>query len=318
MAVIGRLLLSPGTRDSSSVLASVATGKRLNVKSHVDNVASQSYHSDMAPPEDAGDDPRRAILSAVADGRMSPQDAAERLHALAHPDEAPEVTEASPPSSTDAEGPVRVRVEATARKVEIIGDRSVREAVAEGPHEAWRDGDTLVIEGEWDQDREFREHISTSGFSFSRGRSAVMIGKHTALVVRMNPDLPLEVRVEAGALTTTGVRGPIRAHVAAGSARLDGFRDTIDVDIAAGGFKGRGRLDHGESRIRCDAGSVKLQLERGSSVQISGEAHLGKVDVLGRTSTGILNDSASATVGDGAGTLDIECNLGSVKVSADG
>jgi hypothetical protein len=210
-----------------------------------------------------------------------------------------------------------VRVEASARKVEIIGDPAVREAVAEGPHEAWRDGDTLVIEGEFDPDRHFREHIGARGFSFSRGRSAVMIGKQLALVVRMNPDLELEARVEAGSLTTTGVHGPIRAHVAAGSARFDGFEGPLDVDVAAGGIKGRGRLDHGESRIRCDAGSVKLQLQRGSSVRITGEAHLGKVDLLGHQSSGMLNDSTSVTVGGGAATLDIECNLGSVKVSSE-
>ncbi|MEY2568278.1 MAG: hypothetical protein QOE35_2807 [Actinomycetota bacterium] len=270
----------------------------------------------MPEPED---DPRRAILSAVADGTLSPQEAAERLHALAHPHGAPEAdAKASAPSSPDREGPVRVRVQASARKVEVIGDPTVREAVAEGPHEAWRDGDTLVIEGEFDPDRHFREHIGASGFSFSRSRSAVMIGKQLALVVRMNPDLALEARVEAGSLTTTGVHGPIRAHVAAGSARFDGFEGPLDVDVAAGGIKGRGRLDHGESRIRCDAGSVKLQLQRGSSVRITGEAHLGKVDLLGHQSSGVLNDSTSVTVGDGAATLDIECNLGSVKVSSDG
>jgi hypothetical protein len=291
--------------------------ERLNVERHIDNLARSSYHSAMDEHED---DPRRAVLSAVADGTLSPQEAAERLHLIAHPDEEvrPEPPAGPPPAGGEAV--VRVRVEASGRKVEIIGDPSVREAVAEGRHEAWREGDTLVIEGEWNHDRHQRDFGSGvnfgSGFSFS-GRSAVMIGRQLALVVRMNPDLELEARVEAGALTTTGVHGPIRAHVAAGSARLDGFSGPLDVDVAAGGFKGRGKLDRGESRIRCDAGSVKLDLQRGSSVHITGEAHLGKVDLLGRQSSGLLNDATSATVGDGAATLDIECNLGSVKVTAE-
>lgn len=266
--------------------------------------------------EMSDDDRRREILSAVADGRLSPQEAAERLHTITHPDEAPEPVVEEPPLLAGGAGPVRVRVEATARKVEIVGDPTVREAVAEGPHEAWRDGDTLVIEGEWEEDEDFRSPFGGAGFNFSRGRSAVMIGRHMTLVVRMNPDLPLEVRVEAGALTTTGVRGPIRAHVAAGSARLDGFEGPLDVDVAAGGIKGRGRLTHGDSRIRCDAGSVKLELQPGSSVRVNGEAHLGKVDIVGRKSNGVLNDSASATIGSGDATLDIECNLGSVRVTA--
>jgi hypothetical protein len=261
------------------------------------------------------EDPRRAILSAVADGSLSPQDAAERLHALAPPHPAPPAAPVAPPPA-GGEGVVRIRVDASARRVEVIGDPGVREAIAEGRHEAWRDGDTLVIDGEWRQESD-RETFGR-GFSFERGRAAVMIGiKQRALVVRMNPELALEARVEAGSLTTTGVRGPIRAHVAAGSARLNGFEGPLDIEVAAGGVKGRGRLDGGDSRIRCDAGSVELQLRQGSSVRITGEAHLGKVDLLGHHSNGLLNDSASVTIGEGTGTLDIECNLGSVKVLSD-
>lgn len=262
------------------------------------------------------DDVRRRILSAVAEGTLAPQEAADQLHALDHPGEQ-EPEPAAPRRTPPGEAPMQVRVQASARKVEIIGDPSVREAVAEGRHEAWRDGDTLVIEGEWDHD-ELRDEFRTTGFNFSRSRSAVIIGQHTSLIVRMNPDLPLEVRVEAGALTTTGVRGPIRARVAAGSARIDGFEGPLDIDVAAGGLKGRGRLDHGHSRIRCDAGSVKVELDRHSSVTISAEAHLGKVDVLGERSNGMLNDSACATIGAGEGALDIDCNLGSVKVTTHG
>ena len=59
-----------------------------------------------------------------------------------------------------------------------------------------------------------------------------------------------------------------------------------------------------------DAGNLRM------SVRVNGEAHLGKVDIVGRKSTGVLNDSASATIGSGDASLDIECNLGSVKVTA--
>src|SRR5687768_11945680 len=128
----------------------------------------------MSDDEDA----RRRILSAVADGTLSPQEAADRLHALDHPDEEQPDPEPSPvPPRPTGDAPLRVRVQASARKVEIIGDPSVREAVAEGRHEAWHDGDTLVIEGEWDHD-ELRDEFRTTGFNFSRSRSAVLIGKH--------------------------------------------------------------------------------------------------------------------------------------------
>jgi hypothetical protein len=62
---------------------------------------------------------------------------------------------------------------------------------------------------------------------------------------------------------------------------------------------------------------VKLHLDSGSSVAVRGEAHLGSVDLAGRRTTGMFNEAASVTLGSGTGTLDIECNLGSVKVTSD-
>ena len=275
--------------------------------------------------DDDREETRRAILSAVARGEMTPTEAAERLHDLDHPPEDDGGYE-PPPAARTYEPPPgekarRIRVEAGLRGIEIIGDRGVSEAVAEGPHEARRDGDTLVIETTTDDD------LRSTAFSFaSVGRHGMRIktrphrshGIGRMLTVRMNPDLALDAWVEAGSLTTRGVRGPIRAHVAAGSARIEGFEEPIDVEVAAGGLKARGRLDHGESRIRCDAGSVKIHLERGSSVRVTGESHLGKVsmdDDFG--SKGLLNDSRTMTIGSGAGSLDIEVSLGSVRLTSD-
>jgi hypothetical protein len=266
------------------------------------------------------DDAKREILSAVANGSLSPQEAAERLHALDHPE--PEPAPAPPPSAGAGDRPTQIRVLASLRKVEVRGDRSVAEAVADGSHKAWRDGDTLVVESEvldrFDDDDDDDELFYGRAFRFSAGgRPRVRIGCHETLVIRMNPDLALDARVEAGALSIRDVTGPIRARVSAGSASLDGFAAPLDVEVAAGGFKGRGRLDRGRSRVRCDAGSVKLHLDRGSSVAVRGEAHLGSVDLAGRRTTGMFNESTSVTLGSGSGTLDIECNLGSVKVTSD-
>jgi hypothetical protein len=220
-------------------------------------------------------------------------------------------------------------VEASLRGVQVIGDPTVREAVAEGPHQAHLEGDTLVIESEPDEDwRDLREFGRSASFSFShwgpggvrmRTKPSIM---NRNLVVRMNPDLHLDARVEAGSLTTRGVHGPITARVSAGSARIDDFASPLDIDVAAGSVKARGRLDRGESHIRCDAGSVKLQLERGSSVRISTEAHLGSVTIddneAGARRGGILGtETRDAVIGGGAARLDIEVNLGSVKVTSE-
>lgn len=279
-------------------------------------------------PDDNSDEARREILSAVARGDLSPTEAADRLHEIDNPPPEERSYAAPPPPPAHQRPPgdraERIRVEAGLRGIEIIGDPTVNEAIAEGPHEARRDGDTLIIETTTDDD------LRSTAFSFaSVGRHGMRIktrsgrppgiGRNPGLVVRMNPDLPLDAWVEAGALTTRGVHGPIRAHVAAGSARIDGFESPIDVEVAAGGLKARGRLDHGESRIRCDAGSVKIHLERGSSVRVTGESHLGKVSMDREEfgSKGLLNDTRTMTIGGGEGRLDIEVSLGSVKLTSD-
>src|SRR5688572_29841377 len=95
---------------------------------------------------------RRRILGQVADGSMSPSDAAERLAVL---DEVPDEPQARRPREDAEPRPEvargdlsRVRVVGSPRAIEITGDPGVREAVAEGPHQAWRDGDLLIIETE--------------------------------------------------------------------------------------------------------------------------------------------------------------------------
>ena len=295
------------------------------------------------------DDERRAILSQVAAGTLDPSHAAEQLAELerraaggddpsgdSSGDSTSDSTSARPtppppppPPPPLVNGATKVVVEASLRGVQVIGDPTVREAVAEGPHIARHEGDTLVIESEPDEDwRDLREFGRSASFSFShwgpggvrmRTRPSIM---NRNLVVRMNPDLHLDARVEAGSLTTRGVRGPITARVSAGSARFDGFAAPLDIDVAAGSVKATGRLDRGDSHIRCDAGSVKLHLEAGSSVRVTTEAHLGSVTVgdreTGNRRAGLLGaDAGEALIGAGSGRLDIEVNLGSVRVTSD-
>jgi len=140
----------------------------------------------------------------VASGELSPDDAAGML------DEAE--TRGSLAVSTEIPGEraARIRVVRTAGWTEIVGDPGVQEAVAEGPHVARRDGDTLVIEGE--------EHTADlPGFRFSWRRGYHMhFGDVTPLRLRVNPDIPLEVQSQAGSLRIRDVKAPIKADVQAG------------------------------------------------------------------------------------------------------
>lgn len=235
---------------------------------------------------------RREILSRVAAGTISPEEAASQLDSI---NRAEEVAE---PSIR------KVRIIRRLGVLEVFGDPTVREAVAEGSHQARIDGDVMVFEGESTAERD-------GGFFFGIGRNIA----NERLTVRVNPSLGLELQLQAGSCRIRGVEGPIRGEIQAGSATIDGFKSELNLSVQAGSLKASGCLDAGESRISCDAGSVNLNLEQGSSVQIKARATMGKVELPGNIGVGGTKGSNTLTVGGGAGSLVIDANMGSVKVS---
>lgn len=257
---------------------------------------------------------RRTILTQVAEGTISPEEAAERLDEL---ERIAGSTEEEPPPGTDT--PIaRVRVIGSFRTTKVIGDPEVREAVADGPHVARREGDTLIVMDE-------TTGPDVESYRFGKRDRHIVIGlgsRPRPIEVRMNPNLPLDVELAAGTLNVRGVRGPIRARVDAGTARIEGFRAPLEVDVTAGSLQASGVLAGGESRVRCEAGSVKMTLERGSSVRIRTRVGIGKVvlpDASVHQGAGFRIGAGSheAVVGDGEGSLEIETSLGSVSVSAE-
>ncbi len=249
---------------------------------------------------------------------MAPAEAAEALDALGEPvADRPDVT---PPPDL-----VRVRVVASAQVVRVVGDAGVREAVADGPHELRREGDTLVVSGD--------PHDGSDGGFVSSGpgwRVRARVG-HVArpLTVRMHPDLALDAEVSAGSLDVSGVRGAIRGELAAATVRIAGFAGPLDLETSAGRIDVSGVLDGGASRVRCQAGRLTMRLEHGSSVRISGRTTVGKMVLPGdeetspaggaaaRSGRRRLGDERQALVGGGAGTLDIEVNTGTAVIRAD-
>jgi hypothetical protein len=247
---------------------------------------------------------KREILAKVAAGTMTAQEAALELEEL-------EASAAFPePSPTPTVGGVtRVRVVASMGSVTVVGDESVREAVAEGPHVAKREGDVLVIQSR--EEDEIASHFTFGG----KGRFGLDV-RDWKLTVRMNPRLALDAEVQAGSLVVRGIRAPIRAEVQAGSAKLEDFTFPIDLDVQAGSVKGHGRLTEGTSRIRCQAGSVKLELDPTSSVKIRAKTSLGRVSLPGVSAVaGLRSNGSQAQVGAGASTLEIDAEFGSVQVA---
>ena len=292
------------------------------------------------------DDARRRILSLVAAGQLDPGEAADRLATLdargpaaaeagagsteetTAPAGGPRATDrpsdaplAPSPPTGDGRPVRRVRVASAFRTVEVRGDTTVQEAVAEGDHRANISGDTLTIDGE----SLFEDLPGAFAFHGGWGRPRVTWGggpsRMRPLVVRMNPELDLDVEVSAGSVRVLGVHGEISARCSAGNLRIEGFQSPLDLTVAAGSISASGVLDSGSSHIQCDAGRVSVRLEEGSSVRVSSQANLGKVVVSGDREQTYrstrMGGSTEHTVGAGEGELSIVCNLGAVMLDVE-
>ncbi len=259
-------------------------------------------------------DLQREILSQVAGGQITAAEGAARLESLEAPPEPVTATAAPPAPVLPAASATRqVRVVSQLGSAEIVGDPSVAFAVAEGPHRAHQEGDTMVI-----------EHSligRDSSFSFDAGRRAIVNGfdgQRRALVVRMNPDLPLFAKVRAGDVRIEGVHGPISGEVQAGNCVVRDFRGPLNVVVQAGELDATGRLDTGASKLRCQMGEMKLRLEKGSSVRITAHSTMGDISIDSALGAGVgvvTRSGGEVIIGAGAATLDARCTMGTIRVS---
>ncbi|TMC90694.1 MAG: DUF4097 domain-containing protein [Chloroflexi bacterium] len=255
-------------------------------------------------------DLQREILSHVASGEITASEGAARLEALEVTAAKPEVRQRpSAPAFQPVPYTRQVRVTSQFGSAEIVGDPTVAFAVAEGPHVARQEGDTLVIE----------HSMLGGGFSFSPRRRAAINGvdvQRNPLTVRMNPDLALFTKVRAGDVRIEGVHGPISGSVQAGNCVVRDFRAPLDLAVQAGELTAIGRLDSGSSKLRCQMGEMNITLQKGSSVRIKARAHLGDVHIDGELRDKFAGWSGSEVViGAGAATLEAECTMGTITLS---
>ena len=246
----------------------------------------------------------------MAAGTITAQEGAARLDSLEAASEgaAPAATGVLPETATR-----RVTVISQLGSTEIIGDPDVKFAVADGPHRARQEGDTMVI-----------EHLpfeESGSFAFGKGDRRIRLGgfeaQHRKLRVRMNPELPLKATVQAGNVRVEGLHGPIASEVQAGNCKVEDFRGPLDLVVMAGNISASGRLVAGASKVRCEMGSVKIDLERGSSVRITAHTTLGKVAIEGAGGELLGQSGRDVTIGAGAGTLDVDCTMGNVRLRAE-
>ena len=268
-------------------------------------------------------DKKREILNQVRDGVITAEEGMARLEELSAEEPEPRRPAATataqpavPNTPQASTGPAKaVKVVSQFGSAEVVADPSVTGAVADGPHRARLDGDTLVIEHVPFQEEDTftfgvaGRRVEINGFDFKGRRN---------MKVRMNPDLPLTASVQAGSFRVDGVHGPINAEVQAGSCIVNDFRGPINVIAQAGSVTASGRIDSGDSKIRCEMGSVRVSLDKQSSVRITARTTLGKVTIDGDSGEFAMaaQGAKAVTIGGGAGTLDIEGTMGSVRVSA--
>ena len=263
---------------------------------------------------------RREILERVANGELSPEEADQLLRAVE--DETPEA-KSEPHGSPQVR---TVKVSAGFGAILIEGDPDVTGAEVDGKHAMTLDGDVLVVRGEqWtDIDPVGPGHFSIhlGGRHRRRGKGFrlgdLSFGERSNLRIRMNPKLTLDARLDAGPLSISGITGPIRARSSAGPITIEGFEGPLDVAVNAGAIRAVGRLTSGDSRIRSDAGAVRVELDPSSSVRVRAEAALGKVLVGGNDAPKrgrFGSDRQETTIGDGAATLRVETAMGSIHVT---
>jgi hypothetical protein len=265
----------------------------------------------------AGDEARE-ILEKVASGELDPAEAAKMLDEIQRSDSdevsvaATEPLEgATLPSMTEIK---RVLVRATSRRVRIVGDPTVATAALEGPHTVRRDGSTLLITGETELVPSNNAFVLLAGGRWREVADRVQhsLGQDLELTVRVRPDLPVGVEVIAGSLQVEGARMLDHVRVTAGSLRVHGSEAPIDLLVQAGSAQVNTRQTYGQSRIRCESGSLQLTLEEGTDARVRSDIQLGRLSVDPEPRN--KDRQRDVVVGLGAAEIDLEVVMGAVNL----
>lgn len=252
----------------------------------------------------------RDLLEAVASGKVNPEDATEQLKTL----------KADLPEGASDEEPLKplrqIMVRGTAIKLKIIGDPTVTEAVADGIHTMTRSGDALIINsgpqrGEFSTDAPKSPFMSWVSQMVDRVPTAAQ-----TLTVRVNPNLHIRALVIGSTLDLTGARAGASLGIEAGSAEIsDGFGPLI-MDVASGSAKVDWTFA-GDSKIKAEMGSVKINVNPASDVTIVGESSLGQTTITGAgTNESTSHEDSIITpvvIGKGTGSLSLLSRMGSIK-----
>lgn len=219
--------------------------------------------------------------------------------------EEPEVTAPRPAGS---KGVDKVTVRSVGRRVRIIGDPTVATLSASGPHVLRRTGRTLEVSSDGDIGPNF------GSFSIIRPPRSVddlrTMATGKELVVKVNPNIPVDVEVTAGSLHTSKVPVLGKVRVTAGGASLNDVIEVADALVQAGSASVRGDISQGRSRVRVESGSLTIHLGANANVTVRAETQLGRVSWPGEQSGSV----DEYVVGNGSARLDIGVVMGHASV----
>lgn len=254
-------------------------------------------------------DELKDLLTKVASGEISPEEAQERLAAATQP--SPAADDATPPP--DAEPVRRITIRGSAVRLIVVADPTIDTAVADGPHRVSHVGDTLTIHSDLSAGQ-YETEAPRSAFATWLG-SVNKAG--STLHVRVNPGLPLEVLNVAGSLELSGMRAPTSIGVEAGSAKVHDGAGSLALSVASGSAEVDWQF-HGDCAVSTDLGSARVHVQPGSDVAITAEATLGMSTIRMADGTTIKASPAGnppVLVGAGSGRLTVTSRLGSLVVS---
>lgn len=210
--------------------------------------------------------------------------------------------------SAGTNGVDRIAVRAVGRRVHIVGDTGVATVAVDGPHVLRRNGSVLEVNSDGDAGP------SLDGFSLLRPPRSLddlrSLGLGKELQLRVNPSIVVDVEVTAGTLTTEGLPYLGKVRLTAGSAVFKDVAEASDLLAQAGQVTIEGTITSGRSRIRCESGSLTVQLGQGSSVVVHAESQLGRIAWTGTHEEGL----DEVVLGSGAARLDLSVVMGYATV----
>ncbi|GAB6900520.1 DUF4097 family beta strand repeat-containing protein [Kineosporia succinea] len=216
-----------------------------------------------------------------------------------------------------------VRVLGSYRAVQVVADPSVAQLYVTGPHRISQEGTTLVVSGTGPLDEPGPANRSGNlpgGFSFSdlpKTLTWARSWKEHQLLVRVNPELLVELEATGAEVKLNGLVGGLRVRVVASSLKAENLRGQLDLEAMSSSVK-LSTVPLGESRIYVESSSARITLREGSDLRISGTNRMGRLQLPDRpVSTLPLEDQTTeAVVGSGRDLLKVEAVMSSVTVGA--